>query len=165
MEKIKIGQIVNAVALKGEVKVYHYSDSKERFEDLTYIYIEEKKTTIQQVRYMKDLAILKLEGVDDRDGAEALKGRDVYIDEGQLRQLPEGTYYIRDLIGLEVRDQEEAHLGRLKNVIQNRAQDLYEIELENGKVALIPAVAEFLLDINMEQKYIKVRLIEGLLDL
>ncbi|QHI73205.1 ribosome maturation factor RimM [Aminipila terrae] len=165
MEKIKIGQIVNAVALKGEVKIYNYSDYKERFEELECIYVEDKKINIEKVRYMKEMVILKLEGINDRNAAEALKGRAVYIGENQLRVLPEGTYYIRDIIGMEVRDQDDNRIGKLKDVIQNSAQDLYEIELENKKTTLIPAVEEFILDINIEQKYIKVKLIEGILDL
>lgn len=165
MEKIKIGQIVNVVALKGEVKVYNYSDYKERFEELDYIYVEDKKTNIENVRYMKEMVILKLEGSNDRNAAEALKGKNVYIGQDQLRELPEDTYYIRDLIGLEIRDQEDKKIGNLKDVIQNSAQDLYEIELENKNVTLIPAVEEFILDINLQEKYIKVKIIEGMLDL
>ena len=165
MEKIKIGQIVNAVALKGEVKVYNYSDYKERFEELDYIYAEENKIKIENVRYMKEMIILKLEGINDRNGAEALKGKDVYIGEDQLRALPEDTYYIRDLIGFEIKDQDNQRIGVLKDVIQNSAQDLYEIELENKKITLLPAVEEFILDINVQEKFIKVKLIEGLLDL
>ncbi|WP_312355397.1 ribosome maturation factor RimM [Aminipila sp.] len=165
MEKIKIGQIVNAVALKGEVKVYNYSDYKERFEELDYIYAEENKIKIENVRYMKEMIILKLEGINDRNSAEALKGKDVYIGEDQLRALPEDTYYIRDLIGLEIKDQDNQKIGVLKDVIQNSAQDLYEIELENKKITLLPAVEEFILDINVQEKFIKVKLIEGLLDL
>lgn len=165
MEKIKIGQIVNVVALKGEVKVYNYSDYKERFEELDYIYIDDKKTNIEKVRYMKEMAILKLEGTNDRSAAEALKGKNIFIGEDQLRELPEDTYYIKDLIGLEIRDQEDNKIGKLKDVIQNSAQDLYEIELENKNITLIPAVEEFILDINLEEKYIKVKIIEGMLDL
>lgn len=165
MEKIKIGKIVNAVALKGEVKIYHYSDYKERFEELEYVYIEEKKTKIEKVRYIKDMAILKLEGANDRNAAEALKGKDVYIGEDQLRTLPEGTYYIRDLIGIQVTDDKGQALGHLKDVLQNSAQDIYEIELENNKTTLIPAVEEFILDINMQERVMKVKLIDGILDL
>jgi 16S rRNA processing protein RimM len=165
MEKIKIGQIVNAVALKGEVKVYHYSDYKERFEELDYIYVEDKKVAIENVRYMKNLPILKLVGSDDRNMAEALKGKSLYIGEDQLRELPEDTYYIRDIIGFDVRDEEGHAFGKLKDVIQNRAQDLYEIELENRKTILLPAVAEFILEINPDEKYLKVKLIEGILDI
>lgn len=165
MEKIKIGQIVNAVALRGEVKVYNYSDYKERYEELDYIYVEEKKTNIEKVRYMNEMVILKLEGANDRNAAEALKGKSVFIGEDQLRVLPEDTYYVRDLIGLEIKDQDDNKIGKLKDVIQNSAQDLYEIELESKNTTLIPAVEEFILDINVKEKFIKVKLIEGMLDL
>lgn len=164
MEKIKIGEIVNAVALKGEVKVYHYTDYKERFEELGYIYVYDKKVDIEHVRYLKDMPILKLAGCNDRNAAEALKGNSIYIAEDQLRVLPEDTYYIKDLIGLSIRDEHEETLGTLKDVIQNSAQDLYEIELENKKIILLPAVEEFVLDINLAEKYIKVKLIDGMLD-
>lgn len=165
MDKIKIGQIVNAAALKGEVKVYNYSDYKERFEELNYVYVEEEKTKIEKVRYMKEMVILKLQGVGDRNAAEAMKGKDLYIDESQLRDLPEDTYYIKDMIGIEVRNENDEIIGRLKNVLQNTAQDLYEVELENKKTTLIPAVEEFVLDINIKENFMKVKLIEGILDL
>ncbi|MBN7772096.1 ribosome maturation factor RimM [Clostridium aminobutyricum] len=164
MKKIKIGQIVNAVGLKGEVKLYHYTDYKERFEELGTIYVDDKKTTIEHVRYLKDLPILKLDGCNDRNTAESLKGKTVYISEDQLRELPEDTYYIRDLIGLPVKDEKDIFFGTLKDVLQNSAQDLYEIELEQEKTILLPAVSEFVLDINLEEKYIKVKLIDGILD-
>lgn len=165
MEKIKIGQIVNVVALKGEVKVYNYSDYKERFDELDYIYVEDNKTNIDKVRYMKEMVILKLEGINDRNAAEVLKGKNVYIDENQLRELPEDTFYIKDLIGFEIRDQEDNKIGKLKDVIQNSAQDLYEIERENKNTTFIPAVEEFILDINVKGKFIKIKFIEGILDL
>ena len=93
MEKIKIGKIVNAVALRGEVKVYSYSDRKERYEALKEILVEQKKGftpyEIQNVRYQKNIVILKLRGVDDRNAAEALKERDIYITEADLPELPD----------------------------------------------------------------------------
>lgn len=165
MEKIKIGQIVNAVALKGEVKIYNYSDYKERFEELDYIYVGDKKTEIEKVRYMKEMPILKLKGINDRNAAEAVKTKDVFIDETQLRELPEDVFYIRDLIGLDVKDSDGNRLGVLTDVIQNSAQDLYEVKLENDKKILIPAVNEFIVDINPEEKCITVKLIEGFMDL
>jgi len=165
MEKYKIGRIVNAVGLKGEVKVYNYSDYKERFEEIDTVFVEEEKYAILNTRYMKDVAILKLAGVEDRNGAEALKEKDLYITEEMLRVLPEDTYYVKDLIGLQVTDEKGEILGVVTDVFKNTAQDLYEIELENKKKILLPAVEEFVLDINMEHKRMTVRLIEGLLDL
>jgi len=140
MEKIKIGQVVNVVGLKGELKVYHFLDYKERFEELTMVYLEDNAYKITGIRYMKDMVILKLEGINDRTEAEKHKGANIYIKKEDLRVLPEGTYHIFDLIGLNVIDDTNTYLGVVIDVIQNSAQDLYEIERENKSKFLIPAV-------------------------
>ena len=169
MEKIKIGKIVSAVALRGEVKVYHYSDYKERFEELDSVLIESKgkfvEYEIEKVRYQKDTAILKLAGVDDRNAAEALRERDVYITEDDLRELPEDTYYVRDLIGCAVvNDETGAAIGEITDVIQNAAQDIYQIKLASGKEALIPVVGEFVKSVSIAEKQVRVHLIPGFID-
>ena len=101
MEKIHVGKIVNAVALKGEVKVYTYSNP-ERYEEIKEIYVENKPHKIEKVRFQGNTVILKLSGIDDRNAAEACKGKEIYIAESELPALPEDTYYIRDLIGMDV---------------------------------------------------------------
>ena len=169
MEKIKIGTVVNAVALRGEVKVYHFSDYKERFEELDEVIIERKgkgKTyEIEKVRYQKDMVILKLAGVDDRNAAEALKEHDVMITEADLRDLPEDTFYVRDLIGCSVRNAANgAEIGIIRDVLQNSAQDIYVVKTASGKEALIPAVGDFVEDVNIEEKFVTVKLIPGLID-
>ena len=164
MEKIKIGQIVNAVGLKGEVKVYNYSDSQERYYDLQTVYLDDKLYEIEKVRFQQHLVILKFKGVEDRNAAESLKGKYLNITEADLKELPEGTYYIRDLIGVLVVLESGEVLGTLTNVLQNFAQDLYEIDV-NGKKVLLPAVNEFVLDVDLESRKVTVRLPEGLLDL
>ncbi len=177
VENIKIGKIVNAVALRGEVKVYHYSDYKERFEELDEILVERnsakkhlmEKYKIEGVRYQKDMAILKLKGVDDRNVAEALKDCDVYITEADLRELPEDTFYIRDLIGCRVINEAEKaetaeEIGVITDVLQNSAQDIYQIKTASGKEVLIPAVGEFVKEIRIDEKTVIVSLIPGFLD-
>ena len=164
MEKIKVGQVVNVVGLKGELKVYHYSDYKERFEELSKVYLENTFYKISGVRYMKELAILKLEGIDDRTEAEKHKGENIYFDKEDIRVLPEDTYYIVDLIGIKVIEENGNVLGAISDVIQNRAQDIYEVERENKGKFLIPAVDEFILKIDMKNRTMTVKLIEGLLE-
>jgi len=169
MEKIKIGTIVNAVALRGEVKVYHFSDCKERFEELDQVIVERKGKgrvyEIEKVRYQKGMVILKLAGVDDRNAAEALKEHDIMITEADLRELPEDTFYVRDLIGCRVINAENgAEIGVMKDVLQNSAQDIYVVKTAGGKEALIPAVGDFVDEVNIEEKFVKVKLIPGLID-
>ena len=165
MEKIKIGKIVNTVCLKGEVKVYNYSDSIEIYETIESIYVEDRLTVIENVRAQKNMVILKLEGADDRNAAEALRGKELYITEDDLPELPEGQYYVRDLIGMSVTEEDGNLLGHVTDVLQNTAQDIFEVESENGKKLLIPKVDQFVLDIDAEKREITVRLIEGMLDL
>ncbi|MEF9921859.1 MAG: ribosome maturation factor RimM [Anaerovoracaceae bacterium] len=166
MEKIRIGKIVNAVALKGQVKVYNYSDYKERFEEIDTVIIDDKEYKIENVRYQKDMVVLKLEGIDDRNMSEAMKDKDIYIFEDNLRELPEDTFYIKDLIGIKIVDETtDIEIGSLVDVLQNSAQDLYKVALTKGGETLIPAVEEFVKEINVKDGYIKVKLIPGLLEL
>ena len=167
MEKIKIGKIVNAVALKGEVKVYNYSDGAERYGEVGRIIAGGKEYPVESVRTQGNMVILKLRGVDDRNAAEAMKNLDVYITEDDLGELPEDTFYIRDLIGLKV--------GEIIDVIQGAAQDVYRIRLsdkecgpeESGgkgsRETMVPAVSEFVKDVNLEEKRVYIKFIEGML--
>ena len=165
MDKIKIGKIVNAVGLKGEVKVYNYSDSPEIYETTETVYVEGSPMDIENVRIQKNMVILKLSSIDDRNQAEAAKGKEIYITEADLPELPKGQYYIRDLMGITVKEENGNVLGRVSNVLQNTAQDIFEVERSNGKKVLIPHVDQFVLDIDLDSREIKVRLIDGLLEL
>lgn len=164
LKRFKLGQIVNAVGLKGESKVYPYTDYKERFEELDSLYIENTLYNIEKVRYMGEMAIVKFEGVSDRNAAEALKGSYLYIDRENARELDEDEYFIPDLIGLEIKDEKGGVIGKLSDVIQNAAHDVYEIEMPDGRKFMIPAVGEFVLDVDMDSRVMTVRLIEGMID-
>lgn len=165
MEKIKIGRIVNAVALRGEVKVYNYSGYRERYEELERIIADDKEYEIEKVRYQQQMVILKLSGIDDRNAAEAMKGKDVFITEEDLLELPEDTFYIRDLIGLSVIDAEnDQMIGKIKDVLQPSSQDIYVVALEKGGEAMIPVVSEFVKDVSIDEGYVKVHLIEGMIE-
>ena len=162
MSKIEIGKIVNVVGLKGELKVYNYSDQHERFERLEEIYVEKDLYKINNVRYKDHMVILKFEGVDNRDQSEALKGKMLYIKEEDLEELPPGVFYIRDMIGMDVVSDKGDYLGVLSDVNTNVPQKLYVVKRENKSDILIPGVDEFILDINMEDRKITVKVIEGL---
>ena len=165
MEKIKIGKIVNAVGLKGEVKVYNYSDSEEVYERTPEIYAGDRLLKVENVRMQKNMVILKLSGIDDRNAAEAAKGTELFITEADLPELPEGQFYIRDLIGMEVKEQGGSFHGVVTDVLQNTAQDIFEVKRDDGKTVLIPKVDAFVQKIDGKERLITVTLIEGLTDL
>lgn len=163
MEKIQIGQIVNVVGLKGDIKIYSYSDDPNRFLELEKIFIEEEEHKIEKARYKGNMAVLKVEGIDGRDVALKYKGKNVFMSEDDLPQLPEGEYYVKDLIGFEVKEGEKK-IGVLKDVLTNTAQSIYVVD--NGeKNILIPGVKEFIIKTDVETKAINVKLPEGLLEI
>ena len=160
-----IGKITSAVGLKGEVKVYNYSDSTEIYENTPEIYVGEERMGVRSVRTQKNMVVLGLEGICDRDAAEKTRGRELFVTEEDLPELPEGQFYVRDLIGMEVFSEEGQRLGPVTDVIQNTAQDIFEIEMEDGRKVLIPKVDAFVLGIDGQQRRITVHLQEGILDL
>ena len=165
MEKILIGKVVNAVGIKGELRVYNYSDSDEIYRNTPQIYMGDKLYSVEKVRMQKNMVVLKLKGIDDRNGAELAKGNDLFVTEDDLPQLEEGVFYVRDLIGMSVVTEDGTAVGTVSDVIQNTAQDIFEIKTEDNGAVLIPKVDEFVIDIDGDERRVTVRLIEGLLDL
>jgi 16S rRNA processing protein RimM len=110
------------------------------------------------------MILLKLEGVDDRDAAERLRGKNVYMSEEELPELPENEHYIRDMIGMEVYDEPSGRIvGTLKDVLTERAQPVYVVNTEDGGEVLIPGVPVFVKKIDETTRRITVALIEGML--
>ena len=164
MKKIKIGQITGAVGLKGEFKVYDYGEDVSRYRNFESVYIDDTEYRLKSARTQKNMAVLLLEEIDSRDKAEKLRGKNIYIDEAQLPKLPEGVYYIKDLIGFDVVSDEGVHIGTLEDILKNTAQPLYKVKTEKGSV-YIPGVDEYILNTDIAGRTITVKLIEGLLDL
>lgn len=165
MEYILVGKIINTHGVKGEVKLYPYTENIKRFSDLKTIYIGEEKSSIEieGVRYHKNMALIKLEGLDNMNDVIFLKGEKVYIDEVDRIKLPKGKYFIYELIDCKVFDMEGNSLGYVKDVLQNSSNDVYIIK-DNKKEYLIPAVKEFIKEINISEKKIVIDVIEGMIE-
>ena len=164
MEYLKIGQIISVVGIKGELKVYPYTDAPNSFENFDEVIIDNINYKIEKARRKSDnIVILKLLGIDDRNTSETYRQKFIFIDKKDTKPLLEGSYYIHNLVGLEVETIEGKNIGKLIDVIQNKSQDLYEIQLENGETFLLPAVEEFIINIDIEKRKMMVKLIEGLI--
>lgn len=113
----------------------------------------------------KGQILVSVEGVMDRDAAEALAGYLVTVDPEERVELPEGEYWIDSLIGLEVRDVEsDATLGMIEDVLTTTSNDVYRVRTPNGELKLIPAVGEVVREIDLTTGLMRIHVIEGLLD-
>ncbi|MEA4987983.1 MAG: ribosome maturation factor RimM, partial [Anaerovorax sp.] len=101
-DRITLGQITSAVGIKGEIRVYPYTDYMERFSEIKKLLVEEKEYVIERVSYRKNMVILKLKGIEDRNLAEEQKGKKLYLNKEDMWEMPEDTYFVSDLLGLTV---------------------------------------------------------------
>ena len=165
-EYFEIGQIVNTFGIKGEVKVNPFTDDVEQFERLKSILVVKNKQLveieIENVRYQKHLVILKLKNIDDMNTAEKLKGCYIKINRKDARKLPEGTYFIADIIGSQVITDDGQILGKVDDIYNTGSNDIYVVKDELGKQILLPGIKDVILDIDVEKQIVTVHLLEGL---
>ena len=168
MEQLmEIGQIVNTYGIKGYLKIVPYTDDITRFEKLESIYIEVKKELknfiIEDVKYSKNLVLLKLKGIDDINSAEVYKNCYIKIPRSQAVKLPENSYFIVDLIGLNVYTDNDEELGNIIDVFSTGANDIYVVKNELGKQVLLPAISDVIKKVDIQNKKMIVHLIDGLI--
>lgn len=169
MNLLEVGKIINTHGLKGEVKIVTWTDSPDVFEDLEYVIIKSKKgditLTIKGVKYQKNNIIVKFQELERIEDAEPLKNSVLYAPREMLGELPDGVYYIADLIGLEVFDDEGQKIGIIADVFSTGANDVYDIKREGQKNLLLPVIDDVVLDVDIEGGKVTVHIMEGLLDL
>lgn len=168
MEQLmEIGQIVNTYGIKGFLKVVPYTDDITRFENLKSIYVETKNSLktfiIEEVKYSKNLVLLKLKGIDDINTAEIYKNCYLKIDRKDAVELPEDSYFIIDLIGITVYTDNNEELGNIVDVYSTGANDIYVVKNELGKQVLLPAIGDVIKNVDIQNKKMIVHLIEGLI--
>ena len=169
MEKyLEIGQIVNTFGIKGQVKIVPFTDDITRFDELKEIYIEKKNELklfqIEQVNYKKNMVILKLKGIETVEEAEKLRNCYLKIDRKNAKKLPKDTYFIVDLLELDVYTDEGKLLGKVDDIYNAGSSDIYVIKNELGKQILLPAIKDVLKEVDLENQKIIVHLIKGLVD-
>ena len=167
MQYLEIGQIVNTFGIKGQVKVVPFTDDIERFEELKEVYIVNKKlrkeVEIENVKYHKNMILLKFKGLDKIEDVEIFKNCYLEIDRKKGKKLDEGVYYIVDLLGLDVYSDEGKHLGKVDDIYNTGSNDIYVIKDELGKQLLLPSIKEVIKNVDLENRKIIVHIIEGLI--
>lgn len=169
MDLLEVGKIVNTHGLHGEVKVVPWTDYPEVFEDIEYVYVKRKgeyeRLDVAGIKYQKGNIIVRFPQIKDINEAEKYKNQVLYAEREVFGELPEGVYYIADLIGLEVVKENGETVGIITDVLNTGSNDIYEVKREGRKNLLIPVIDEVVLNIDMENKKVTVRMMEGLEDL
>ncbi len=165
---LRVGVITTTHGLKGEVKVYPTTDSPERFLELDEVILRmaniEKTLNIENVRFFKQMVIVKFKGLNRIEDVENFRQAELYVSRENAAHLEEGEYYIGDLIGMEVFTEDGKPFGTLKDVMETGANDVYIIDsIEHGEV-LVPVIKDCILDVNIEEEKMIIHLLPGLID-
>jgi len=158
-EFLDCGQIVNTHGIRGEVRIVPWADSPEFLCQFPIFYLDGRPMNVASTRVHKGSVITHLQGVDTVEAAMVLKGKTVQIRRADAK-LPKGAFFLADIIGLDVVDEDGRKLGTLKEILSPSVQQVYVVQGE--REIMIPAVPEFILETNIQAGYIKVRLIEGM---
>lgn len=161
MELIEVGQIVGTHGIKGEVKINPWTDDLYDLLDLEKFYLKDGSVlTAQMSRVHKNVLIVKFREIKDMNEAEKQRGKILFTEK---TPLPEGRYYIKDLIGLTaVADGEE--IGKLTDVFNTGANDIYEITKNEGGKIYLPVIDGVIGDVILDEEKIYVTIPEGLED-
>jgi 16S rRNA processing protein RimM len=161
VELFLTGIVLKPKGLKGELKVKPVTDFPESFLKRREYYVgktpqEAAPRKVLSAKLYQGFAWLMLDGVGSREEAEALAGFHLYVTVDKLEPLPDNRAYIHDLIGLEVFDEAEGRVGNVSDVLQMPAQDVYEIDT-GGKKVLVPAVDDFITEIDLDKGIMMLR--------
>ena len=164
---LRVGVITAPHGVRGEVKVFPTTDEPERFEDLKSVWLYNGKSyvslDIESVKFFKNMVILKIKQIPDRNEAEKYRSKELYVDREHALPLEEDEYCICDIIGAKVITDTEDEFGTLTDVLQTGANDVYVVKTKDGKEVLLPVIKECVLDIDVNAGIVKVHLMPGLI--
>ena len=163
----QVGIITSPHGVRGEMKVFPTTDDVRRFKRLKEVIADTGKgritLEIEGVKFLKNLAVLKFRGIESCDEAEKYRKVSLLVSRENAVRLGRDEYFIADLKGLSVQDEEGGEIGILKDVMETGANDVYVIELHDGRELLLPAIRQCVLQVDVEAGFIRVHILEGLL--
>lgn len=164
---LKVGVITQTHGVRGEVKVFPTTDDAARFKKLKHVMLDTGKETlpleIESVKFFKQFVILKFKGFDNINDIERYKRCPLLVERENAVPLEEGEYFIADMIGMKVITDEGENFGILKDVMETGANDVYVIEHPSEGEVLVPAIKECILDVDIENRQMKIHVMNGLI--
>ena len=165
-ENFRVGAITGTHGLHGEVRVFPTTDDPAKFKKLKKVYLQDgpdmTELEIAGVKFFKNMVILKFRGYDRIEDVQSCKGKDLYVPRENAVKLEKDEYYIADLIGLNVVLEDGTPLGRLDDVLQTGANDVYIVHTPQKKEILIPAIRQCVLRVGIAARIMQVHLLEGM---
>ena len=166
--KLQVGVISSTHGVRGEVKVFPTTDDVKRFKRLKEVILdtgrEELILEIEGVKFFKQFVILKFKGIDNINDIEKYKCKSLYVTRANAVRLRKDEYFIADLQGLLVVDENGAEIGILRDVMETGANDVYIVDMKDGRELLLPAIKECILQVDVEAQVMQVHIMDGLLD-
>jgi len=162
-----IGIVLKPQGVRGEVKVEPLSPYPERFEKLKKIFVQKETPqtySVEKVRITDRFVFLKFVEINSRDEAENLRNCELLIKQEDLINLAADEYFLHDLIGCNVLSESGEEIGEITDIMQNSSNDVYIVNSRDGKEILIPAVKEVVIKVNIKQKKVIIRPMDGLLE-
>ena len=164
---IVIGKVVSTQGNKGEVNVLPLTDSIDRFKNLDNVFLRNKNSQIalnvEKIRVKKDTIILKLKDIENIEEARMIVGSFLEIERKNAVKLSKNTYFIFEIIGLEVYDENNIFLGKIENVIRTGSNDVYVVKRKDKEELFIPAIHDVVKNISLEKKRITINMVDGLI--
>ncbi|MBP5453867.1 MAG: 16S rRNA processing protein RimM [Lachnospiraceae bacterium] len=165
---LTVGIITTAHGVHGEVKVYPTTDDVKRFKKCKELILDDgknqRKVKLLSVKFFKQFVIIKFEGIDTMDDALKLKNASLLVTRDMAVKCEKDEYFIADLIGLKVYDEENNLIGVVSEVYQTGANDVYEIEKEDSKKVLVPAIKDCIKDVDIKAGKMTIHVMEGLFE-
>lgn len=162
MEYIEFGKIVNTHGIKGEVKIYSYTDDPDNILKLKNVYIDSVKYDVEKIRYVSNMFVIKIKGIDRIEDTECIMNKEIKREVSDKEFENDNEFFVRDLIGIEVFDESDIYIGKLKQVLNTGANDVYVINRENKEELLLPAIAQVVKQIDIKKRKMTVCIMEGL---
>lgn len=166
-DRLQVGIISSTHGVRGEVKVFPTTDEVSRFKRLKEVILDTGKETrvlqIEGVKFFKQFAILKFKGIDNINDIERYRSCPLYVTRENAVKLRRDEYFIADLLGIKVLNEDGSELGVLQDVIETGANDVYQIQMTDGRELLLPAIKQCILLVDVEAGFMKVHILEGLL--
>lgn len=164
-----VGKIINTHGIKGEIKVLRITDFEDRFQiGNTLFVIKDNQSpfqvTIANHRVHKGFDLLQFEGFHNINDVLPFKGCELKISESQLTELEENEYYYHEIIGCSVVTEAGEEIGTIKEILSPGANDVWVAKRKQGKDVLIPYTKEVVLRVDVAEKKVTIRPMEGLLD-